>query len=52
MRSFQEEIKKRLRSELEPGVDYIERPEVYEEEIRTGVKWQIIKYGHKLLDEH
>lgn len=49
--TFQEEIKQRLRSDLEPGVEYIERPEVYEEEIRSGVRWQISRYEHKLLDE-
>lgn len=47
-----EQTRKQLRSELEVGRDYFERPEVYEAELRTGIKWEVLKYGHRILDEH
>lgn len=50
--SFQDEIKNQLRAEVIPSYEYFELPEVYEAEIRNGVKWEVLKYGHKMLDEH
>lgn len=50
--SLQEKIKLQLNSDIEPGRDYFEVPENYEREIETGVKWEVLKYGHRLLDEH
>lgn len=50
--SLLEETRHQLRTQLEVGKDYFERPEVYEAEIKTGVKWEVLKYGHRLLDEH
>lgn len=50
--SLLEQTRKQLRSTLEPGRDYFELPETYEAEIKSGVKWEILKYGHQLLDEH
>lgn len=52
MESLHERIKKQLESQLEPGKDYFENPSVYEGEIIKGVKWEVLKYGHKLLDDH
>lgn len=49
---LQEKIRAQLSSELTPGKEYFESPEVYEREILTGVKWEVLRYGHKLLDEH
>jgi replicative DNA helicase len=50
--TLHELIKKQLETDFTPGSNYFEKPEVYEREILTGVKWEIVKYGHKLLDEH
>jgi energy-coupling factor transporter ATP-binding protein EcfA2 len=50
--SFFERIKDMLRVDVEPGKDYFEKPEVYEREILSGVKWEVLKYGHIKLDEH
>ncbi len=50
--SLRDKISKQLNSDLEPGKDYFEKPEIYEREILTGVKWEVIKYGHVKLDEH
>jgi energy-coupling factor transporter ATP-binding protein EcfA2 len=50
--TFQEKIKEQLNSTLEPCKDYFERPESYEKEILSGVKWQVSRYGHVLLDQH
>lgn len=50
--TLQERIKRQLNSEIVPGKDYFEDPKVYEQEILTGVKWEVLKYGHRLLDEH
>jgi len=50
--TLHEKIKKQLQSEFVAGANYFELPENYEREILTGVKWEVIKYGHKLLDEH
>lgn len=47
-----EQIKAQLNNPVEVGKDYFEAPEVYEREIITGVKWEVTKYGHKLLDDH
>lgn len=47
-----EQIQKQLKTDIVPGRDYFEEATVYEQEILTGVKWSISKYGHKLLDEH
>lgn len=47
-----EQIREQLHSDVEPGKDYFERPEIYEKEILTGIKWDVTKYGHRLLDEH
>lgn len=41
-----------LRTDLEPGKEYFELPDVYEKEILSGVKWEVIPYGHTLMDEH
>jgi len=50
--TLQEQIQKQLNTDVNPGKDYFEDPKVYEKEILTGVKWQISKYGHRLLDDH
>lgn len=50
--SLSEQIRNQLRTDVEPGREYFEVPEVYEKEILTGVKWEILKYGHKRIDEH
>lgn len=50
--SFQDEIKNQLRTDITPGKEYFEVPEVYEAEILKGVKWEVLKYGHRQLDEH
>ena len=51
--NFAEKIKKQLKNEdFNAGKDYFEDPKDYENEILTGVKWEITKYGHKRLDEH
>lgn len=50
--SLQEQIQKQLNTEVNPGKDYFEDPKIYEKEILTGIKWQISKYGHRLLDDH
>lgn len=47
-----EQTRKQLRSDLEPGREYFEKPENYEAEIKTGVKWEVLNYGHKILDNH
>lgn len=47
-----EQTRKQLRSEVEVGRDYFEQPKTYEDEIRSGVKWEVLKYGHLLIDEH
>jgi energy-coupling factor transporter ATP-binding protein EcfA2 len=47
-----EKIRNQLKSETEVGRDYFESPAVYEKEITNGVKWEVLKYGHKKLDEH
>src|SRR6478609_2005821 len=50
--TLQEQIQKQLNTDVNPGKDYFEDPKVYEKEILTGVKWQISKYGHRLLNDH
>lgn len=50
--SFHDQIREQLRTNLEPGKDYFEKPEAYESEILKGVKWEVLKYGHILLDKH
>jgi hypothetical protein len=50
--SFLDRVKDQLRTDIEPGRDFFEKHEVYENEILTGIKWQISKYGHIKLDEH
>ena len=50
--TFADKIREQLKTDVEPGRDYFEQPDVYEREILTGVKWNITKYGHRLLDEH
>lgn len=50
--SLLEQTRKQLRSEMEVGRDYFKNPEVYEAEIKTGVKWEVLHYGHTLLDQH
>lgn len=50
--SLHEQIKAQLNNQVDVGKDYFEIPELYEREILTGVKWEVQKYGHKLIDEH
>lgn len=50
--TFSEKIREQLLTDVEPGKDYFEQPDVYEKEILTGVKWAISKYGIRKLDEH
>jgi len=50
--TLHEQIKAQLNNPVDVGKDYFEKPEVYEKEILTGIKWEIVKYGHKLMDEH
>lgn len=52
MGSLAEKIKEQLQTEVEPGRDYFELPENYEREILTGVKWEVLKYGHSKIDHH
>ena len=49
---LQDQIREQLLTEMEPGKDYFENPDVYEKEILTGVKWEITPYGHRQLDKH
>lgn len=50
--TLHDQIAKQLNSEVEPGKEYFERPEVYEKEILQGINWEVLKYGHVMLDEH
>lgn len=50
--SLLEQTQKQLRTEMQVGRDYFETPENYEAEIKSGVKWETLKYGHKILDLH
>lgn len=50
--TLSEQIKAQLRTEVEPGKEYFENPDIYEKEILTGVKWEVHNYGHVILDEH
>jgi len=50
--SLHEQIKAQLNNPVEVGKDYFEIPEIYEREIITGIKWEVQKYGHRLIDEH
>lgn len=50
--TLQDKIRNQLDTSVEPGKDYFETPSVYESEILKGVKWEVSKYGHSLLDEH
>ena len=50
--TLQEKVKKQLENDFVPGLNYFEKPENYEREILNGIKWEVLKYGHKLLDEH
>lgn len=51
--NFQDQIIEQLSlQEFQPGKDYFEKPENYEKEILTGIKWEVSKYGHKRLDLH
>lgn len=50
--SLLESTREQLRSALTPGEEYFERPEIYEAEILTGIKWETLSYGHRLLDIH
>lgn len=47
-----DEVKKQLETNVEPGKDYFETPERYEQEILSGVNWEVLKYGHKRIDHH
>lgn len=50
--SLADQIRKQLNTDIQPGADYFANPKEYQAEIITGVKWEVLKYGHKLLDEH
>lgn len=50
--SLHDRVKEYLRTDFEPGKDYFANPDDYEREILTGVKWEVLKYGHTLLDLH
>lgn len=51
--NFHEKILNQLSLEdFKPGKDYFEKPEIYEKEILTGIKWEISNYGFKRLDLH
>jgi replicative DNA helicase len=50
--NLHEKIKLQLNSDIEVGKDYFENPQVYQDEILKGVKWEVLKYGHTKLDEH
>lgn len=50
--TLKEQIQAQLRTEVEPGKSFFEEPEVYEREIMSGVKWEVLRYGHLKLDEH
>ena len=50
--SLLERTRSQLRSSVEVGRDYFEVPEVYEAEIKTGIKWEVLRYGHSLIDSH
>lgn len=50
--SLLEQTRQQLRTEVEVGRDYFELPEVYEAEIKSGVRWEVLRYGHKILDDH
>lgn len=45
-------VKEYLNTDVVPGKDYFAIPSEYEKEILTGVKWEVLKYGHKRIDEH
>lgn len=47
-----EQIREQLSTDVQPGKDFFALPQDYQREILTGVKWEVLKYGHKLLDEH
>lgn len=50
--TFADKIKEQLSTDIEPGKEYFEQPEVYEAEIIKGIKWEVLNYGHLRLDEH
>jgi replicative DNA helicase len=50
--SLAEQIRKQLNTDIQPGADYFANANEYQAEILTGVKWEVLKYGHRLLDEH
>ncbi len=50
--SLQEQIQNQLNSSFVAGQDYFEDPEVYEQEILSGVHWDKSKYRITRLDEH
>lgn len=50
--TFADKIKEQLSTDIEPGKEYFEQPEVYEAEIIKGIKWEVLNYGHMRLDEH
>lgn len=50
--TLQEQVRNQLNTAVEPGKSYFEEPENYEKEITSGVKWEVLKYGHIKLDEH
>jgi len=50
--TLQEQIRAQLNTDLEPGKSYFENPEVYEKEILSGIKWEVLRYGHVKLDDH
>lgn len=50
--TLKEQVQAQLKTTVEPGRDFFESPEIYEREILTGVKWEVLRYGHMKLDEH
>jgi energy-coupling factor transporter ATP-binding protein EcfA2 len=50
--SLAEQIRKQLNTDIQPGADYFANAKEYQAEILTGVKWEVLKYGHRKLDDH
>lgn len=51
-RTLADQIREQLNTDVEPGKDYFESPPVYEAEILSGIRWEVLRYGHLKLDEH
>lgn len=47
-----EEIRSLLNSEKEPGLEFIADPSIYEREVLTGYKMDVVPYNFSLLDRY